>query len=786
MAYDEKVDIYQISKEAALTFQETLELPSNVSARFISLSDDSKKLYILSSDNEFIIVDLGTKETESTGLILGATGANIIPPFQVLPDGETLIFSSMIDTGMDFVLTANISDPTSIDDPQMFLNYIMLTGLTYFHTDGDTFFAGTDGGLKIYDIKGLSYPKLLNTLQDVQQVSSIVQDADTKTLFVMSGYNNINIRRFLALNISNLTQIETMYSFNESFIQPNDGAIYQDPIIFSKDSNLILVASQKGFTALNMTNRSSPDVLGSLPIIPKLVQEPSQTSEPATYEISSVAFSSYSNSILISDNSSLRIIRQPRYIIGKDENIVKLGEISLLPLPVLVRNSIGRYNMFSENFKFVNMLLYNTAISSLLEDITPYEPLLFWMTLDIANMRLNLNPNTHQAVGSYKLYTAISTQIMLVDFDEISTDSLDVFATLISLGYLDNNGYMTTGFNPNQPLIMPSTYNATINDKILQVLKDHSIETLIPITVISSLELQRDSGFLQITTLSQLSLSVSITLLPSKSKRLQTCRFLHDVELDATSTIQSTVVSLQGTLNDINVALKLISIDLDQGVQSCGGQMTINDGLNPPYVYSNDTISYYFPKNKPPTLNPSVSLQKLIDITPISTGSFFSIPLDNSLFNETNLDYTLVESASVPWISLNTMYLSGTPPEEIWPPQQIRFWRRDYDLTLMGKNEFKSTTIKFTLTVYISMIYAIKLLAQLFGIIGGYVYFPMLLNIFGKAFYKYPRSFFLRPGEDIALQGIFPTALIAREYYESRFLIKHLENEVRRQRRKAW
>ena len=784
LANDDRVNVYQISKEATLTFQETLKLPSNVSARFISLSDNSKKLYILSSDNELIFMNLETKETKSTGIMLSPTGARVIPPFQVLPDSETLIFWSVTDGGIGFVLSANISDPASIEDPQMFLNYIMLTGLTCFHTDGDTVFVGTDKGLQIYDIKGLAYPKLLNTLQDVQKVSSIVEDSDTQTLFVMSGYNNINIRQFLALNITNLTQIETMYSFNESFIQPSDGLVYQDPIIFSEDSKLVLVASQKGFTMLNMTNESSPDVLGSIPIIPKSLQGPSGTSESSTYEISSVAFSSYSNSVLLSDSSGLRIIRQPSYIVGRDENIIKLGELSILPLPVLVRNSIGRYNMFSDSFKFMNMLLYDNAISSLLEDASPYKPLPFWMAMDIANKRLNLNPNSNQAVGSYKLYATISTLIRLEDFDEISTDPRDVFVTLISLGYLDNNGYMTASCNPNQPLVMPSTYNETTNDKILQVLRSHSIETLIPITVVSSLELQKDSGFLQIATLSQLSLSVSITLSATNqqntSKRTQTCRFLHDVELDATSTIQSTVVSLQGTLNDVNVALKLISIDLDEGIQSCGGKMTINDGLNPPFIYSNDTISDFFSKNKPPTLNSNVSLQKLINTTPISTGNFFSISLDNSLFSETNLDYSLVESASVPWLSLNNMYLSGTPPEKIWPPQQMRFWRRDYYLTLVAKNEFKSATIGFTITVYISMIYAVKLLAQLFGIIGGYVYFPMLLNIFGRAFYRYPKTFFLKPGEDIALQGILPTALIAREYYESRFLIKNLENEVRR------
>ena len=165
-----------------------------------------------------------------------------------------------------------------------------------------------------------------------------------------------------------------------------------------------------------------------------------------------------------------------------------------------------------------------------------------------------------------------------------------------------------------------------------------------PISVEPSLDLQLNFGShnLSISTPSQLPLNIVVTL------NTQGCHFLHDADLMVVSSIWNVTLTLQGALFDVNSALKQIVINLDdEDTQACGGVVTISDSLNPTFVRSYDDLSPYFKHNDAPNLNPEVSLQKQIGPTPLETGEFFSILLNESAFIGHNLKYNLTHNHSL-------------------------------------------------------------------------------------------------------------------------------------------
>ena len=68
-----------------------------------------------------------------------------------------------------------------------------------------------------------------------------------------------------------------------------------------------------------------------------------------------------------------------------------------------------------------------------------------------------------------------------------------------------------------------------------------------------------------------------------------------------------------------------------------------------------------------------------------------------------------------------------------------------------------------------------KLAGQVIAAIGLYVYFPRIINILGRRFYRYPIDIYIKPGEEITSQHVLPIAFIAKELAEGRFIIRELE-----------
>ena len=342
--------------------------------------------------------------------------------------------------------------------------------------------------------------------------------------------------------------------------------------------------------------------------------------------------------------------------------------------------------------------------------------------------------------------------------------------------YLDIDGYITSNFDSRQSLKLPLSYSDSELQAVFQVLKNHYIEIIIQISVDASLQIWNDSKQLSITTPNLFSLSLAIAL-SNPGDGANKCRCLHKVDLPVVSAIQDASITLQGTLIDTNEALKRISVNLDEDLQVCPGSVTLNDGLNLELTKPYDDISQYFKNNEFPKLNLNVSPQGQLDAASTKMGYFFSVLLNESAFIGQNLEYKLQYNA-YSWLNLNDLFLSGTPPEQIWPPQSLRFWERKYDLGLIVANEYKYIAVPLTLTVSISILYALKILGEIVTVIGFYIYFPKILNVFCKKRYRYPKNLLIKVGEEITSEYILPIAFISVELTASKFIIKKLENSI--------
>src|SRR5690348_2406974 len=100
---------------------------------------------------------------------------------------------------------------------------------------------------------------------------------------------------------------------------------------------------------------------------------------------------------------------------------------------------------------------------------------------------------------------------------------------------------------------------------------------------------------------------------------------------------------------------------------------------------------------------------------------------------------------------------------------------------MIASNEYQSVEQDFTLSVGISFLYALKLVAtyggQLVTIIGLLVYARYVYNILCKRRYRYPKDFTIRVGEEITSRTIYPIAFIAQPLRESKIIISQLDKK---------
>ena len=737
---------------------------------------------IIDKNIEISVVDIQGNTTRVPGTYLDLSQYDAYDEVcAILPDQETLLFFNF-----DFLeynlQILNMTESTSTFDantPSIGQNLMTIS----FATNKDILALISQGDqddytvnrVEIYNISNIHHPGLINSTEELNYINTITLSSDNKILFVLSGRTNINLSLY---DMSNLPMIEHLSSIS---IKSNSFQWLQFIKVSVDENTAIVNMLPDRYFVLDISDKTSPIIAGSIIVEDSSINENTISS---SYGYSAAILQNSKSIVATNNQTNLQIIKSPPYAVVTTPDTIRLGEMTSSTLIPLKKNSNEKYNIFNEDYRFVTMSLYSIAISlSSSQETITYQSLPNWITLDKPNQMLYFTPVSQQLIGPHRIYTVISTKILQTELNSLNTsDTTDLMSTLISSGYLDNQGYITSNFDLVQPLLLPSKYSKDDEILIHDLLRSHYIQTVIPISVESSLNLQTDSEPFSISTLSGSPLSVILEIDNSSndaSTPHQNCKFVKNVDLMAVSTIQDTSITLEGQLLEVNGALQQIIINLDDETQKCPGSITVNDGLNPIQNKLCPDLSDYITINHAPRLNSDISLQAQInDDLSVHTGYFFSIMLDQAAFLDNGLTYKLVADPSMRWLTLSDLFLSGTPLEEIWPPQQIQVWKRQYDFDLVVSNEFKSTTVPLSIEVDISFLYFLKLVGQIITLIGLWVYLPRIFNILGKSIYRYPKDFIILPGKEITDLHIFPTAFIRTELEESRFIVKELKKSI--------
>lgn len=586
---------------------------------------------------------------------------------------------------------------------------------------------------------------------------------DEETLLTVA---TINLETFLIiLSISDLGSYSTLGMVQILSPQNLDPTRIPVSVSISPDSQTVWIYSYGtgGLVKIDISDQTQPTILGFIPLPPSLVG----------FVISQNCLTAYcvdtSNTLYVLDISSSRILYM-------SQNTFQLGNTyTNYFVPLILDTSTNTYRLIEEPYKLVSISLYQVQVMSInasqIDEI--FYPLPNWMSYDLSSGNVYIEPKGQASLGSYNFHAFISTQISSDIFYNPSlnltyenTDAVDLMSALVSLGYIDTDGFLTSTFDPNQPLLLSSRYLP--DELIIRLLLTQNyiqLAMMQQFSVVSSLNTLLPE-YLLINTLSKTTLNVLITL----NSQAQFVEYAYPVL--TTIAIKQSTITIDGLLADVNTALQKLIVNLND-TAPCDGSITVSDNLNPPLTQEVANISRYFIINQTPIQN--MSVQDQIDKYSVKSGGEFLIPLNPLTFVDANglpLTYTLTmqPNKTVPpnWLALRGLDLIGTLPDELFPS--------DIQLCITASNGYKSVDITFTLSVGLSLIYILTFLIKYVGL--PYAAFRLryqIYNILCKRRYRYPKDFSLKVNEEISLQG-FPTIrFIAEEQKESELIIKELE-----------
>lgn len=753
---------------------------------YVVLSPDDKTAYVCTYE-ALIIVDIDTKKTTSI-----PTDFNPSTPFAfiqsvigLLDGGRVIIAVENLDIEYKKLYTIDISDPTS-PIPSLLLSNITIE---QFATNGRILIAGVGGFLGLYDI---SNPKsaVLIAKTDVSDtyIIKVVIANDNKTVCIIGGFSGLY---FIILDISDPSSPTVLSSVNLKRGSASS-------LTVSADSNTAYVIGDS-LTILDISSRQSPVILAA-----------TSYKEANFYNSNSGLIAPVSNlspyPILVArGDDGLSIMDfKPEYLFSQSVKDSMLGQQTVNTLTLFRKNAADRYNVMDEDFKICKMSLYDLKPDYTRTPVPVYSNLLPWMTWDAISGILILQPNHHKQLKDYRFYSGISLKLSTPDFANLTDNTWDLMFSLMVMGYIDNEGYITDKFEPGQPLIMPPTYNASTLANVTQILNSRYLEVVTPVSVVASLVLDQSSAHLNISTVSQLSINVNIRLFQATTTTASSqkenddvaeqgqpyCQFLRfssiialDLQNNATS------ITIEGPMFDINQVLSNMVVNLRAGLP-CSGVIAIRDHLNKVLNVPIDNMTDYFTPNQPLGDNPdqSLSLQNQLDKNHIYTATYFDIPLNRSMFVGNNLTYTLLDEDDRDsfvetvyslvgykklrsWLTLNQdLFLTGTPPNQLLPLH--------LNIRINVTDGFDTHTVSSSVRVHLSWGYLFSLFVQIAAVVGFYIYFNAFRNILWKRFYRYPRDFDIIVGEEVAANQIPPIALIGREVNESKIVLKQLEKDV--------
>ncbi|RZK01583.1 MAG: hypothetical protein EOO43_24270 [Flavobacterium sp.] len=153
--------------------------------------------------------------------------------------------------------------------------------------------------------------------------------------------------------------------------------------------------------------------------------------------------------------------------------------------------------------------------------------------------------------------------------------------SLLHSGYIDNQGYVSEDLDLRQELWLDSKYK-NIKDDIKYILSQNFIEVIGEISVSPSLNISETKP-LQVSTLSKGTISVAIQLSQLETEKNPYFLVKTYKNLRSTITNERSLLLLEGSLSDINQALKEVLIHKD--LNSSPAIITITDGINKPITH---------------------------------------------------------------------------------------------------------------------------------------------------------------------------------------------------------
>ena len=671
----------------------------------------------------------------------------------------------------------DVSDLTKQNEPKNLWQFDDIID-TAFTSNWEVFVTATFSGhtISFYNFTDPLSPKLLTevvTPNIGDEITSIALSYDDQTLFVKVANIMTSLIILLIYDISDdFRDISLAGTFNIGAYYYSNG-IGRQLFCHPTNPDLIVASYMSELLVIDISQKSYPKTISFIHVFDKpsdynsvqLLQWLSNSSMPSIF----IAYSSFPTG-----GFKLATSVAPDYMLGLQNLTIGCGApYSGNPI-ILKKNSIDAYSIITDNYRIFSFSLHEVDVRT-----TPptslYKTPPSWITFDMMNGFLNIEPRDYRDIGLYYTQYTLTTQIKLDEFNNITDgNSKPLVKDLISLGYMDSDYYVTSSFDPNKTLFLPS--NESKEQDIRWILSNHSFGVVGRINIESSLYRNKTEPNISISSASPFPLHVYISIFDIADNSIHKCQFVSRLNSMLTPTFldENTQIIFDGLQFQVNELLENIIINIPDGQASCDGVLTVMDSINPIYNETIYGISSFMKQNPIPEIASDSLLKEILSKATIYTNTYFVVVLDPAIFSQDNLRFELSSEEIRVWLTITGLTLTGTAPARLW----YQFWPVTYKVPVRVWNEYKFMDMNIDLEVNVSLADYVKLLIKLFSLISLYVYFNAILNILFQKAYLDSKPWIVRTGQQITSTTIFPIAFIKNETTESKLILRQLLKTV--------
>jgi len=740
----------------------------------MDLSESAKRVIIFCED-AYVGLDISDLKEPKPLFPMRQERSRVITDFLLSKDGKTgyLVDQQFMEAVVEVFDFSNIEDVQSYY-PDDFPKDSISSRILLSQKDPNIVFYA-ELNLKIFDMSDIHKPKVLSSIKTAEGEPDprIIYAAlsPNEKLLVLTTFESGG---FCKMRLFDIEDLKNPRHVSETIIPKVKSAAYKLDPTFSPDGKTVYIVQENGLLIIDVSNPVQPVITGVRPIETKPEVSIWQTVFSKDMKVGYAATNTSEVQVLSFELHQTLFLNQEQFSLGnKYSDSVKLFNL----------NSNKRFLPFGkEEYRFTKTALFNIeVIFTETSAQTTLSSLPDWISFDKDNSMITIDPRSERDLGTYTIYSAFSKKIPLNAFDgltfsEEGVTTEDLITTLIALGYLDTELFLTSSFISFQNFFLTSGF-ASVKKDVFEILKNYYIEVCTTFDVLPSLSI----GY---------SKKIAIVS-PSTNPIRVDFRFDHNREDVACGHfLAKTYASLQpiiidkkselvfeGSIKEVNLALQKVVANLENEGAHCGGSLIINDNLNPVITDYVGNLSSYFDQNNPPKMNSNedLNVKNQVSKMPIFTGEYFSLTFNKKTFTDDNtesLTYHMTmkdQTKSFPtWLSFSDLDLKGTPPEE--------FLGRDIELRLVAKNEFKESEAVFTLHVKLSPVYILKLCLQfspyLITFIGLLISTNKIYNVIWKGNYRYRKDHYLEVGKEITNEIILPILFVRDEKKESEIIFR--------------